>query len=81
MGILEIIAGVLLILCGVVIILLVMSQQAKTSGMSAMTGGSDVYGEMQSRTADAKLAKLTKYAAIAFFVLTIAVSAIALLAK
>ena len=81
MGILEIIAGVLLILCGVVIILLVMSQQAKTSGMSAMTGGSDVYGEMQSRTADAKLAKLTKYAAIAFFVLTIAVSAMALLAK
>ena len=81
MGILEIIAGVLFILCGVVIILLVMSQQAKTSGMSAMTGGSDVYGEMQSRTADAKLAKLTKYAGIAFFVLTIAVSAMALLAK
>ena len=81
MGILEIIAGVLLILCGVVIIMLVMSQQAKSSGMSAMTGGSDVYGEMQSRTADAKLANLTKYAAIAFFVLSIAVSAIALLAK
>ena len=81
MGILEIIAGVLLILCGVVIILLVMSQQAKTSGMSAMTGGSDVYGEMQSRTADAKLANLTKYAGIAFFVLAVAVSAIALLAK
>ena len=81
MGILEIIAGVLLVLCGVVIIMLVMSQQAKTSGMSAMTGGSDVYGEMQSRTADAKLAKLTKYAGIAFFVLTIAVSAMALLAK
>ena len=81
MGILEIIAGVLLILCSVVIILLVMSQQAKTSGMSAMTGGSDVYGDMQSRTADAKLANLTKYAAVVFFVLTIAVSAIALLAK
>ncbi|MBE6895439.1 MAG: preprotein translocase subunit SecG [Ruminococcaceae bacterium] len=81
MGILEIIAGVLLILCSVVIIMLVMSQQPKTSGMSAMTGGSDIYGEMQSRTADAKLAKLTKVAGIVFFVLTIAVSAIALLAK
>lgn len=81
MGILEIIAGVLLILCSVVIIMLVMSQQAKSSGMSAMTGGSDIYGEMQSRTADAKLAKLTKVAGIVFFVLTIAVSAIALLAK
>ncbi len=81
MSILEIIAGVLLILCSVVIILLVMSQQAKTGGMSAMTGGSDVYGEMQSRTADAKLSKLTKYAAIVFFVLTVAVGAIALFAK
>lgn len=81
MSILEIIAGVLLIACSVIIIMLVMSQEAKTSGMSAMTGGSDVYGEMQSRTADAKLAKVTKYAAVAFFVLTIAVSAIALLAK
>lgn len=81
MSILEMIAGVLLILCSVVIILLVMSQDAKTNGMSAMTGGSDVYGEMQSRTADAKLAKLTKYAAVVFFVLTVAVGAIALLAK
>ena len=81
MSILEIIAGVLLIACGVIIIMLVMSQQAKTSDMSAMTGGSDVYGEMQSRTADAKLAKLTKYAAIAFVVLTVIVNVIALLAK
>ena len=81
MSILEIIAGVLLIVCGVIIIMLVMSQQAKTSGMSAMTGGSDVYGDMQSRTADAKIAKVTKVAGIAFFVLTIAVSAIAAFAK
>ena len=81
MSILEIIAGVLLIVCGVIIIMLVMSQQAKTSGMSAMTGGSEVYGEMQSRTADAKLAKLTKFVAIAFGVLTVIVNAIALLAK
>lgn len=81
MGILEIIAGVLLILCCVVVVLLVLSQNPKTSGMAAMTGGSDVYGDMQTRTADAKLAKLTKYAGAVFFVLIIAVSAIALLAK
>ena len=81
MGILEIIAGVLLVACSVIIVLLVLAQEAKTSGMTAMTGGSDVYGEMQSRTADAKLAKLTKYAAIAFGVLTVIVNVIALLAK
>ena len=81
MGILEIIAGVALILCCVVVRLLVLAQEPKTSGMSAMTGGSEVYGDMQTRTADAKLAKLTKYAGVAFFVLIIAVSAISVLVK
>ena len=81
MGILEIIAGVLLIVCSVVIVLLVLAQEAKTSGMTAIAGGSDVYGDMQSRTADAKIAKVTKLAGIAFFVLVIAVSAIVAFAK
>lgn len=76
MGILEIIAGVLLIVCCVIVSMLVLAQQPKSNGMTAMTGGSDVYGDMQTRTADAKLAKLTKYAGIAFFVLVMAVSAI-----
>lgn len=81
MGILEIISGVLLVFCSVVIILLVIAQEAKTNGMSAMTGGSDVYGDMQSRTADAKLANLTKIVGIAFFVLTLVVGAISVFAK
>ncbi len=81
MGILEIISGVLLVFCSVVIILLVIAQEAKTNGMSAMTGGSDVYGDMQSRTADAKLANLTKIVGIAFFVLTLVVGAISIFAK
>ena len=81
MGILEIIAGVLLVVCSVVIVLLVLAQEAKTSGMTAIAGGSDVYGDMQSRTADAKIAKVTKYAGIAFFVLVVLVSALTAFAK
>lgn len=81
MGVLEIIAGVLLILCSVVVVMLVLAQEAKTNGMAAMTGGSDVYGDMQSRTADAKLAKMTKVAGIAFVVLVVVVSAISALVK
>ena len=81
MGILEIIAGALLIVCSVVIVLLVLAQEAKTSGMTAIAGGSDVYGDMQSRTADAKIAKVTKFAGIAFFVLVILVSAFTAFAK
>lgn len=76
MGILEIISGVLLIVISIVVVLLVLAQEAKSNGMSAMTGGSEVYGDMQSRTVDAKLARVTKYAAAAFIVLTVAVNAI-----
>ena len=76
MGILEIVSGVLLIFCSIIVILLVLAQEAKTNGMSAMTGGSDVYADMQSRTNDARLAKVTKYAAAAFIILTVAVGAI-----
>ncbi|MEG1863572.1 MAG: preprotein translocase subunit SecG [Oscillospiraceae bacterium] len=81
MNILEIISGVLLIVCSVVIILLVLAQEAKQGGMGALTGGGEAYSDMQSRSTDAKIAKVTKYAAIAFFVLTIAVSAISIFAK
>ncbi|MEG0019758.1 MAG: preprotein translocase subunit SecG [Oscillospiraceae bacterium] len=81
MNIFEIISGVLLIICSVFIILLVLAQEAKGNGMAAMTGGSEAFGEMQSRTPDARIAKVTKYAAIAFFVLTMAVSAISIFVK
>lgn len=80
MGILEIIGGVLLILCSIVIVLLVTAQQPN-NGMGAISGGSDMFGNMQSRSADARIANVTKYAGVAFFVLAIAVSAINIFAK
>ena len=81
MNLLEIISGVLLIICSVVIILLVLAQEAKQGGMGALTGGSEAYGDMQSRSTDAKIAKVTQYAGVAFFALTVAVSAISIFAK
>ncbi len=79
MSILEVIAGFMLIFCGVVITLLVMAQQAK-GGMGTM-GGADMYADMSTRSADAKMAQVTQYAGIAFFVLALAVSAISIFAK
>lgn len=81
MSILELISGVLLIICSVVIILLVLAQESSQNGMGSLTGGSDAYGEMQARSADAKIAGATKIAGFAFFVITIAVSAISIFAK
>ena len=78
MSILEIISGALLIFCGIIIILLVVAQEPK-GGMEAITG-SNPFVNIQSRSADAGAAKMTKYAGIAFFVLAVAVSAINILA-
>lgn len=77
MGILEIISGVLLIFCSVVITMLVMAQEAN-GGMGAVGGG---MMDMGSRSTDARIAKVTQYAGVAFFVLAIVVNAINVLAK
>lgn len=77
MGILEIITGVLLILCSVVIVMLVMAQEAQ-GGMGAVGGA---MMDMGSRSTDARIANVTKYAGAAFFALAVVVNAINILAK
>ena len=79
MGILEIISGVMLIACSVVITLLVLAQQP-SGGMGAVAGG-DMFQNVSSRSQDAKIANVTKYAGIAFFVVAILVNAISAFAK
>ena len=79
MGILEIISGVMLIACSVVIIMLVLAQQPN-SGMGTI-GGGEMFQDMNSRSQDAKIAKVTQYAGAAFFVLAVLVSVINVVAK
>ena len=83
MNVLEIVCGVLLLVACLVLIVLVMMQEGK-QGMSQSLGGgsSDSYLDKNSgRTLDAVLAKITKVAAIAFFVLTIVVTVVAVYNK
>ena len=79
MSILQIVSGVLLIVCGVIIAALVLVQEPK-GGLGTVGGGTDMYMDMQSRSTDAKIAKTTVYAGVAFFVLAVAVAAIARIA-
>lgn len=75
MGPLQIIGGILLIISAILIIGLVIMQESKQSGLSAMTGGSDSYlSKNKGKTLDSKLAFLTKVFAIAFFIITLAVN-------
>lgn len=79
MGILEIISGVMLIACSVVITLLVLAQQP-SGGMGAVAG-CDMFQNVSSRSQDAKIANVTKYAGVAFFVVAVLVNVINVVAK
>lgn len=74
MSVLEIILGVLLIISSLVIIVVVLAQESRQAGLSgAIAGGSDTFfGKNKGRTLEAKLAKITKYFAVIFFVLALA---------
>ncbi|MEG0769472.1 MAG: preprotein translocase subunit SecG [Ruthenibacterium sp.] len=80
MGVLEIISGVLLILCSIAIILMVLFQESKGNGLSGVIGGGEMM-ENGGRSSNSMLAKYTKYAAIGFFVLAILVSVVSIYLK
>ncbi len=75
MGILEIIGAVCLIITCILIIGMVLLQDPKGNGLGGLTGGdtSSYFDRNSGRTADAMLARYTKYCAIAFFLLTVGV--------
>lgn len=75
MSVLEIIAGILLILASAAIVLLVLSQESKGNGLSGVIGGG-MAEDTRSRFGSSAIVRYTKYAAIALFVLTIAVGLI-----
>ena len=82
MSTLEIVGGVLLIISSLVIIIMVMLQESKGKGLSGAVGGGETQvNEARTRTTDVILAKYTKYAAIIFFAVTLAVSLFSVFGK
>lgn len=76
MSVLEIIAAILLILACVFIVLVVLMQDSK-QGMSQTISGSsgdNYYQKNSGRTKEAKLAKMTKIAAVTLFVVALLVN-------
>ena len=71
----EIVGGVLLIAACVVIVFVVMMQETKSRGMSAMTGGDPemAYGKGRAKTKEILLNKATRVSAVVFFVISLAV--------
>lgn len=79
MGVLQIIAAVLLIISCLLIILVVLAQDTKQGMSQTISGASadNYYQKNSSRTKEAKLSRLTKIAAVVFFVVCLAVNIIA----
>lgn len=76
----EIILGILMILVCIVIIAVILLQQGHRSGVNGViSGAADTFlSKNKARTVNAKLASMTKYITIAFFVLALIANVIAL---
>ena len=63
---------ILQVLCGLILIAVVMLQSGKSAGLSgAISGAADTFlSKNKAKSVDAKLAKMTKWVAIAFMLLT-----------
>ena len=69
---------VLQVILSLALIAIVMLQSGKSAGLSgAIAGGADTFlSKNKAKSLDAKLAKMTKWVAIAFIALTLALSII-----
>ena len=69
----EIVVGIVHIITSLALIAIVLLQESRTQGLSgAIAGGAETFlGKGKGKTAEQKLAKITKILAIAFFVLAL----------
>lgn len=76
----EIVVGALIIVVSIVTTAVVLFQQGHRAGINgAISGGADTFlSKNKARTADATLARITKYIAVAFFILALVANVIAL---
>ena len=75
---LKLVLSVLLVVLDLILIAVVMLQSGKSAGLSgSIAGGADTFfSKGKAKTMDAKLAKMTKWVAIAFILVTLALSLI-----
>lgn len=82
MSVLEIVAGILLILSSVIIVMLILIQESKDQGLTSAIGGGandSFYEKNMGRTRDAKLSKVTKIFGIVLVIVTLAVNILAVI--
>ena len=77
MAVAEIILSVIYVILGVAISAVILMQEGKSQGLGALGGIADSYwGKTKGRSMEGALEKFTKYGAIAFMLITIAMNVI-----
>lgn len=75
MGAIEIVLGILLVVFALFSIIVVLLQEGHQQSLGAINGGADTFlAKNKSRSVDAFLSRWTKFIAIGFFLLVIAVN-------
>ena len=74
----NLVLTIIQVVCGLILIAVVMLQSGKSAGLSgAIAGGVDTFlSKNKAKTADARMAKMTKWVAIVFLVLTMVLTLI-----
>lgn len=72
----QYVLGALLIVLALVLIVSVLLQESRSAGLSgAISGGADTFfGKSKGKTIEQKLAKITKFVAVGFFLLALGIS-------
>ncbi len=84
MGVIEIISGIVLILCSIFIVVITLMQSQKQQGMTSAIQGSNndsFYGKNGQNTREKALERLTKIVAVIFFIVTIGVNIVSVIAQ
>ena len=75
MSLLEIILGALLIIASIVLIIVIILQEGNQQGVGVVSGGADTFfSKNKARSYDAFLARATKWFAIGFVVVVLALN-------
>lgn len=78
MSVLEIILGILLIIASIVMIVVIILQEGNQQGVGVVSGGADTFfSKNKARSYDAFLARATKWFAIGFVVVILALNIVA----
>lgn len=82
MSVVEIILGVLLLIASIVLIIVIILQEGNQQGIGVISGGADTFfSKNKARSYDAFLSRATKWFAVGFVVVVLALNIIAYFAN